>query len=885
VRTSTWTGTNRGRVTALLMVVMAAALVAVGLGRPQPALATSCQFRLLADGVTVSPYTAVHVTADHVATEGEGAGGGFHIVVQKVTAGCVGGVDLWLSAGSAMPPGDYNDIPESDRLGLPFQIDEPVRELNIFPNDDGVIGEPNETFTVTIAPHSGDTIDGPVSRTLTIVDNDGLPKYSFASASSSNVEEDPPGTHIVNVQVTRSGSTAGTDSIVCKDKGTGTATGGGVDYTLSSQTLTFSPGETTENCQVTIVEDNINEGDQTVILEFGTVTGFTGGAGAHIEHTLTITDDDGTGTARFKLVNYIGVEGTTASFAVERVNGNDGVLNATCGTVQNGTAIAGTDYTATPVGGGALSWGDGDTSDKFCQVQILADGDLGTGETFGLTLSGTVSAPTSATVTINDVNGTGIFSFTQTTFPGTENGGAITVTVQRTSGSAGIVTVDVATTTVGSTATANVDYTPVSTTLTFANGDTIETFTVTPINDLSVEGLEFVNVVLSNAQGGATIGSPSLAQVNISDDESPLPVVTSVSPASGSIGGGTAITIGGINFTGATSVLVGGSLCTSLVVVNATTITCVTPAHAGGTFDVIVTTPAGSSSGVGTSDDFTYTGGPTITLLTPNTGQASGNTIVTITGTNFTSSGTQVRFDNILAVHNFIDSTTLIAVAPPHSAGTVRVTVTTPGGTTPDTAADDFTYTGTTVPVITGLSPATGGVGTTVVITGSGFTGASLVTFGGVASVYTVNSDSQITATVPATTPSGTVDVRVTTPNGTSANTAADNFTNTSGTGALVTYTLYFRFTLIVWTGPNNISALAALRGQESPDNPNTNNVSALVGAIWRFDPVTQTFKGYFPGSDGVPGANDFTTLQNGVGYFIALLNPGTVTWTTLSGS
>ena len=133
---------------------------------------------------------------------------------------------------------------------------------------------------------------------------------------------------------------------------------------------------------------------------------------------------------------------------------------------------------------------------------------------------------------------------------------------------------------------------------------------------------------------------------------------------------------------------------------------------------------------------------------------------------------------------------------------------------------------------------------------------------------------------MPASTPAGTVDVRVTTPSGTSANTTNDNFNNTSTSGTTLTYTLYFRFTLIVWTGQNNVSALAALRGLESPDNPATNNVLALVGAIWRFDASTQTFKGYFPGSDNVPGANDFTTLQSGVGYFVALRNAGTVSWT-----
>lgn len=82
-------------------------------------------------------------------------------------------------------------------------------------------------------------------------------------------------------------------------------------------------------------------------------------------------------------------------------------------------------------------------------------------------------------------------------------------------------------------------------------------------------------------------------------------------------------------------------------------------------------------------------------------------------------------------------------------------------------------------PAVTGLSPATGPAagGTVVTITGTVLTGATAVTFGGVAATnFTVNSATSITATAPAHA-TGSVDVLVTTPNGVSANTAADNFT------------------------------------------------------------------------------------------------------------
>ena len=79
-------------------------------------------------------------------------------------------------------------------------------------------------------------------------------------------------------------------------------------------------------------------------------------------------------------------------------------------------------------------------------------------------------------------------------------------------------------------------------------------------------------------------------------------------------------------------------------------------------------------------------------------------------------------------------------------------------------------------PSVSGISPPMGSASTSVTITGSGFTGATSVSFGPTASSsFTVNSDTKITATSPAG--SGTVDVTVTTPNGTSATSAADQFT------------------------------------------------------------------------------------------------------------
>ena len=75
-----------------------------------------------------------------------------------------------------------------------------------------------------------------------------------------------------------------------------------------------------------------------------------------------------------------------------------------------------------------------------------------------------------------------------------------------------------------------------------------------------------------------------------------VPIVTAISPPTGPIAGGTSVTITGLNFTGATSVTIGGSPAV-IGTVAATTITATTPAHAAGQADVVVTTPIGTGTG------------------------------------------------------------------------------------------------------------------------------------------------------------------------------------------------------------------------------------------------------------------------------------------------
>jgi hypothetical protein len=116
-------------------------------------------------------------------------------------------------------------------------------------------------------------------------------------------------------------------------------------------------------------------------------------------------------------------------------------------------------------------------------------------------------------------------------------------------------------------------------------------------------------------------------------------------------------------------------------------------------------------------------------------------------------------------------SSSEITTAVPMGATTGKVKVTTPGSTLTSNVNLQVT------PAISSFLPTSGPVGSTVLITGHSFTQATSVTFGGVKSIsFTVNSDTQITATV--STGGNTGKVVVTTPGGTA--TSSGTFTVTT---------------------------------------------------------------------------------------------------------
>jgi acid phosphatase len=131
---------------------------------------------------------------------------------------------------------------------------------------------------------------------------------------------------------------------------------------------------------------------------------------------------------------------------------------------------------------------------------------------------------------------------------------------------------------------------------------------------------------------------------------------------------------------------------TNVVVVNSTTITGTTPAHAAGAVNVVVTNPNGQAATL--TNGYTYQApvpAPTVTSVTPNSGSASGGTSVTISGTGFLAGATVAIGGTAATSVNVVNSTSLTAVTPAHATGTVNVVVTNTDGQS-GTLLNGFTY-------------------------------------------------------------------------------------------------------------------------------------------------------------------------------------------------
>lgn len=238
------------------------------------------------------------------------------------------------------------------------------------------------------------------------------------------------------------------------------------------------------------------------------------------------------GTLQFSTATYTVNENGTPQITISRVNGTQGDVSVTV-SITGGTATAGDDFENTnfPL---TVNIPDGQNSASV-PLTVIDDGvvDANPTETVELTLSNptngaTLGGTTSATLNIVDIDNAGIIQFNQAQYSLDENGGTVTVEVQRVGGSSGQVTVPLNIGAGTPNATRNTDYTDdLPAQIVFADRDVSpKTYTITGVDDTAIEGTENIQLSLGTPSGTATLGTPNSATVSILDDDVPTITVS-----------------------------------------------------------------------------------------------------------------------------------------------------------------------------------------------------------------------------------------------------------------------------------------------------------------------------------------------------------------------
>ena len=205
--------------------------------------------------------------------------------------------------------------------------------------------------------------------------------------------------------------------------------------------------------------------------------------------------------------------------------------------------------------------------------------------------------------------------------------------------------------------------------------------------------------------------------------------------------------------------------------------------------------------------DATLLAAPTISSFTPTT--SGSGTTVTITGTNLSGTSAVSIGGTSASLVTVVDANTVTALVGSGSTGTISLT--TSGGTA--NSAGTFTF--IPAPTISSFTPTNGCTGTTVILTGTGFTGATAVSFGGTAATsFTVNSDTQISAVygngttgkIAVTTAGGMVNSNIPFSEGSTATYAYIANSSSNTVSVINTATNAVTATIAVGANPNGVS-------------------------------------------------------------------------------
>ncbi|MFB0515655.1 MAG: Calx-beta domain-containing protein [Candidatus Neomarinimicrobiota bacterium] len=433
------------------------------------------------------------VTVDYAATAGTATGAG---------------VDYTLAAGTATFPADQTTF------NIPITI------------VDDIIFETDETIVVTISDPDSATLGAITTHTYTITDNDTPPEIQFALSSSSGDEGTTPAKLLVRL------SEVSSQNVSVSYAATGGTATSGDDYALSAAMAIITAGDIDTTIDVTIVNDDLDENDETIAVTLSDPVNAT--LGATKVHTFTIVDNDTLPVIQFFTSASEGNEAVTpAVFQIKLapISGREVTVDYI---VTGGNATpGGIDYTLA-AGTATIPAGATATSFNANIVDDFIDEGL---ETIAVTLSDPVNAALGVnsvhTYTIYDNDEPPTVQFADSASSGDESISPVALQLVLSAPSAFEITVDYA---ISGGNAEPTDYVLDPGTVTISSGATSASISLIIIDDLEYELEEdSVQVSISNPVN-ANLGPNTVHTYTITDNETQPVVQFALTSSSGDEG-------------------------------------------------------------------------------------------------------------------------------------------------------------------------------------------------------------------------------------------------------------------------------------------------------------------------------------------------------------
>jgi RHS repeat-associated protein len=428
-------------------------------------------------------------------------------------------VDYATADGTATAGSDYTKV---NRTTLTFAPGETSKTVNITVNGD-LEFEADETFKLNLSDAVNATITT-TSATGTIVNDDPIPLPVISLAVSDADAAEP--NNLGQFTLTRTGAT--TADLTVNYTISGTATNG-TDNEKLTGTATFKAGSTTTTIDVKPIDDNIYEGNETVILTLA-----DGGTNYKLDPvkstgTVTITDNETRPTISISdATPATGKEGDPNAknrvFTIALSNPSTETITVDY-TTLDGTAVAGSDYTATQ---GKITFKQGEPTTQTVTATILDDAIFEDPETFKVKLTNPTNATLAqaegtATIIDDDLPGISLI-VTDSEAAETKHGKPTNpgqFTLKRTGSTTNPLTVKY---TVKGSATNGTDYQKLPDTITFAAGSDTASIDINVIDDKIYEGTEKVNLKLAESNDYTIVGD-KFGTVSIADNDANIPQI------------------------------------------------------------------------------------------------------------------------------------------------------------------------------------------------------------------------------------------------------------------------------------------------------------------------------------------------------------------------